>query len=1182
MTKFTGRLSGSLAFINNGIVSTQLVPGAEALQLTGSLNISGSQLTFNGRNVIQEIDNLSNPTSASLGPLNRHTASLNLYTASNNVNISNILGLTSSIPLLNSLTSSYVTSPELANIISSSIQISDLGFIKDFPSDIISSSAQITALGFDINATVPSGTVSSSVQIAELGFITGSSGESIPSGTVSSSAQISSFGFISSSDVPYNGNRLISNTAHPLFNIFNPGTDGTVTDFLDALFYPNTSPVINTGNQVIAEYTANGTNIVTLNATDPEGNSVTFSLDGTYTAGLVTISSGVLKLNAKAISPTFNTADRGDGTLAHPVQITVTDSIGATSTKTIYIHVTPNQAPKFRHPNVGSNIISSFSVSRNENASSGEIAKIYFTDTEADTITIDSTADVNGHFQVAQFSNYVSIRQLTASLDYESITSYNFSVTASDSHYQTGEDNDSFTALPITINVTDNTQPSVNNQTLAGVNESSGNGASAGTITTTDPEGDTVVIKNAVLAGLEIDGSNVSLGTYSGTGHTDPNEDAFDISSNGVVTRKTGVNINSDLINKYIYRVTVTDSYNNGTDTGLISIPISDDTVPIVSGDTTLYVIESAEANDSVYDNANGYSGTTSRFTANQSVNWSVTPSNIFSINSSGYISLTNDLADSSNEGGDQISGTVTATNSFSSVGTKSFIVNVTDNQAPNITFTNTNSNLNTNKAKTGNTLTTISFSDPEGNGIDISSFVFDNNGHTKISATTVNNSTYQVKPLSNLTAGSYTFSATISDVTGFATRTSSHTINIAQADNGTLSQNGTFRIIESGTSGDDIKINSDGRTGTTADVNVSYSPNYGGATVQAFTSSLSYIDVSSTGKLSLGDNLVGSPYAAGDTIATTISYQDQYNNHGSSNVNIAVVANQAPIVTVTEESGLESDNITNGTTVAIVGITDAEADYPITVNLTGTNAGSFNVSSQNGNGTSWKITAKGALTAGTYNFVVNATDSFGKIGTDSATIVVTQSSDYGKVYVYTSTYGSDAGFNANYLGVMGASTVNFDTPPEVTGYTANTSSPFYKFKSGEIGNSTINLAGGKVATLQAEATGQAMLDNVLAAIGSISTSTTGQVIVLFPSGSDMVVPTSIEESFNNAIGGAVPCMNVDGNGFGIESGELHSITLDSSHLGYNEWFVFGRKSQNAIGSNFTIRLVPAGLSLPT
>ena len=97
---------------------------------------------------MQEIDDLTNPTSASLGPLNRHTASIKLYTASNSANINNLLGLTSSIPYLNSLTSSYVTSPEIANVISSSLQISDLGFIKELPLDIISSSAQITALGF--------------------------------------------------------------------------------------------------------------------------------------------------------------------------------------------------------------------------------------------------------------------------------------------------------------------------------------------------------------------------------------------------------------------------------------------------------------------------------------------------------------------------------------------------------------------------------------------------------------------------------------------------------------------------------------------------------------------------------------------------------------------------------------------------------------------------------------------------------------------------------------------------------------------------------------------------------------------------------------------------------------------------------------------------------------------------
>jgi hypothetical protein len=1150
MTKFTGRLSGSLAFINNGIVSTQLVPGAEALQLTGSLNISGSQLTFNGRNVMQEIDDLTNPTSASLGPLNRHTASINLYTASNSANINNLLGLTSSIPYLNSLTSSYVTSPEIANVISSSLQISDLGFIKELPLDIISSSAQITALGFDINATVPSGTVSSSVQIAELGFITGSNyddiqnipsglvsgstqisnlgyitsasaaslgfgggGEIIPSGTVSSSAQISNFGFISSSDVPYDGNRLISNTAHPLFNIFNPGSDGTVTDFLDALFYPNTAPTITTGNQVIEEYTAINSNIVTLAATDPESNSFTFSLDGAYVAGLVTISSGVLKLAVKATASTFNTVDRGDGTLAHPVQIKVIDSIGASATKTIYVHVTPNEAPKFRHPNLGSNIISSYSVSRNENATSNEVTKIYFTDAESDNITINSGSDASGHFDILLFSNYVSIRQITASLDYENITSYNFSVTASDSHYENGDDNNSFTALPITINVTDNTQPSVNNQTLAGVNESSTNGAAAGTITTTDPEGDTVVIKNSVLYGIELDGSAVTLGTYSGTSHSDPNEDAFDISSNGIVTRKTGVNINSDLINSYIYQVTVTDSYNNGTDTGLISIPISDDTVPLVSGDTTLYVIESAVANDSVYDNANGYSGTVSRFTADQSVSWSITPSNVFSINSSGYITLTNDISGSSNVGGSQISGLVTATNSFSSQGTKSFIVNVTDNEAPNITFTNTNSNLNTNKARTGTTLVDISFSDPEGNGIDIDSFSFNDNGNS-ITATTINNSTYQIKPSSNLAAGNYTFSATVSDSTGFASRTSSHTFTIAQAPTGTLSQNGTFRVIESAVTGDDIKINSNGRTGTTADVNVSYSPNYGGATVQAFTSSLAYVDISAAGKLTLGADISGSIYSAGDTLSTTISYQDQYNNHGSTNVNISVVANNIPTVTVSEQSGLESETIANGTLVAQVSISDSEADYPITVNLTGTNASSFTAISQNVNGTSYNIQANSSLAAGTYSFVVEATDSFGKVGTDSASISVAAPAVSWYAYMYEG--GVYATSLANSLTMLGDA--NDDG-------TVDANSTFAAFAGGNVGQGTItHSAHSGLGITKTIAVGSGLglngdranplLSDLNQATGSQNNSS---LVIVFPSGSDFTLP----ETMANSLGGA-------------------------------------------------------------
>ena len=1335
MAKFTSELSGSLAFLQNGVVETQLIPGLEALNLTGSFNITGSQLTFNGRNVMAEIDALSAGSDPEVGTLRLHSASMLAYTASNDVRVEALESKTGSIDQLNAVSSSYFTKEEAANIISSSNQIESLGFNKDglisgsqqlldleFKRDVISGSQQIADLGFITSSNIasyenltgipqgilsssfqlsslgyltastyteivdkPSGIVSSSIQISELGFVTSSNaettalnnftssiqsqvnhinsttgsfltsasaasfgfgsgeGEAIPAGTISSSLQISELGFVTSSEssadisglattgsntfignqivtgsiIPgnitndlgtqsapwqhlyissgsikfispegteissfnnkFDGNRLISNTDHPLFNSFNPGTSSTIVDFLDAIFYPNTAPTISTGNQTIAEYTTNGTSIVTLSGTDAESQAITFSIDDSYTDGYVIVDNGVLKLNQLPSATAFNTTDRGDGVLAHPVIIKATDTVGASTTKTIYIRVTPNQSPVFRHPNVGSNAVSSYSISRNENASAEEVTKIYFTDTESDSITINSGSDLNGHFNITKSSNFVSITQVTASLDYESISQYNMSITASDSHYEDGDDIDSFTAIPITINVTDNTQPTVNNQTLTGVNENSSDGATAGSITATDPEGDTVTFKNARFHSQQLDGVNIATGSYGGTSQSDPTEDAFNISSNGVVTRRAGVYLNSDIINKAIYEVTVTDPYNNGSDKGLISIPIADDTASTISGDTTLYVIESATSGDAIYDNTNGYSGTTSRFTANQTVSWTISPSNDFNINSNGYLTLARNISGSSDVGGDQLSGTVTATNSFGTTTTQAFTVNITDNQAPNITFTNTSANLNTVNARPGNNLVTLTFSDPEGNGLDFNSFNTTLVGD--LSVVESGNSRI-IRANSNLNAGNYSVTASISDDQGFATRTSNHSFTIAQADTGTLTTNGTLYIIESAEDGALIRTNSNGRTGTQGDLGVSYSPNYGSQAVNSFTSSNADIIINNNGNLSLGVHISGSSIVSGDTITSNITFQDQYNNIGSGSITINVVANNAPSVTVSEQSGLESDTV-SGSLASTVSVSDAELDYPITLALSGTDASSFTATSNNVDGTSWNIVANTALSAGTYNLTVTATDAFNKTGTDTASITVAQSADYGLVYVYTSTYGSDAGFAANYLGVMGGATVNSDTPPEVTSYTANTESPFYKFKSGDVGSPSISLAGGGIATLQASGSG-ADLDSVLSGLGTINASTTGQVIIVYPSGSDMTVPVTIQESFNNQDGGAVPAMNVDGNGWGIESGVLHSLELDSAHLGYNEWFVFGRKSQNAIASSFNIRLINANGSLPS
>ena len=1214
-----GFISSAHTDIPEGTISSSLQ--IETLgYITSSVQSDVTGLNTFTSSIEATVQGLLNATSSYAVGSHSDISSINLFTGSIQSKVDNLTlktgSLQNEVDALKASTGSYISSLN-TGILSSSLQVEALGYITaSIQADVtglntFTGSIEASVIGL-LQAT-SSYAVGSHSDITGLNNKTGSYastgsntfiGNQIVSGSIIPGTDTNDLGtatkpwqhiYVSSGSIKFmnndgteqsnfnnqfDGNRVVSNTEHPLFNSYNPGTANTIEDFLEAVFYPNTAPTISTGNQVIAEYEPIGTNLATLAGADAESQAITFTIDSSYTDGYVNIVDGVLKLAVLPTVAAFNTTNRGDDTLAHPVIVRATDTIGAFTLKTIYVTITANAAPQFRETSVGGNVISSFTTSRNENAAPGEITKIYFTDTETDTITITSGSDSGDLFSIIKSDTYVTINQVTGSLDYETNTTHILSITASDQHFSDGDDSNSFVQIPITINVTDNTQPTVNDQTVTGLNENSADNAAAGTITATDPEGDTIVFKNAQPHSMDFEGTNIDIGTYTGTSVSDPSEDPFNISSTGVVTRKPSVFLNSDIINNYKYLVQVTDAYNNGTDDGLITIPISDDQAPVISGETSLYVIESATNGSSVYDNTNGYSGTTSQFTANQSVTWSVTPSSKLAINSSGYITVNYDVSGSSDVGGTQISGVVTATNAFNTPSTQNFTLNVTDNTAPTITFTNTNANLNTNKAKAGNNLVALAFNDSEGNTVDYTSYSASFNGDSLESV--VSGTSRLIRATSPLTAGVYSVTASIADEHGFETRTSSHAFTIAQAQTGTLTNNGTYYIIESAGTGDNISTNSNGRTGTQGDVGVSYSPNYGSQVVQAFTSSNAAIAVNSSGNLSLNLNISGSTTGSGDTITSTIQYQDQYNNHGSSNITINVATNNNPSVTISEQGSLETDSITSGVLTATVSISDTEADYPITLALSGTHASSFTAVSNNSNGTSFNINANSALAAGTYSFTATATDAFGKTGTDTGNVVIAQSADYGKVYVYTSTYGSDAGFGGNYNAVMGASTLNGDTPPQVTAYTGNTASPYYKFKAGAIGDSSISLAGSQSATLQATLSGS-NLDTVLASAGLISAATTGQVIVLFPSGSDMSnLPTSIQETFNSVAGGAVPCLNVDGGGFLIETGALHSIVLDTAHLGYNEWFVFGRRSQNAIGTSFKLRLVAANGSLPT
>ena len=1122
-------------------------------------------------------------SSADLTSLNAFTASnentsLNSYTSSLNagVRLNNLENTTSSfedrftsiesetssidsrLDTIEAATGSYLTS-------SGSVDYSD---ITSLPT-LFSSSEQL-----------PSGIISSS--------------EQLPDGTVSGSSQLtSSYDAryqLSGSSIPFDGNRVVSQEKLPTMftSSFNPGTSGSVVDFLNAIFYPNTEPTITSVNQTIGEYSASGASIFTLEATDPEGQSITFGTASSYTDDLVRVASdGVVTLNALAESSSFNT-DLVGGVHGHTFVATATDTFNSTVSKNITIFVTPNAAPIFRETSVGGNQINSVTASLNENSSDGTLVKrIFFTDAEGDTITIDSSsilpAGGASHFTITKYSTYVDIEQNTGSLDFETYPTYTFSLTASDEHYQNSQDTDSFTVLPVSISVTDNVHPTINNQTLSTINENSNDGDVVGSISATDPESDVITFSQFTLYKLELDNVDVPSGSYGGTSQaTDPHENPFQMNSSGQVTRKTGVFLNSDLINEYQYTVRVRDSFNTASNEAIVTIPISDDTAATLSDNWAAgpYIIESAVSGALIRTNSNGFSGTQADYGSNQSGTFTSSNPAIAINGSNGQLSLALDLSGSTTQSTDTITSTITFTNSFGTTTTDNLTVNVTENSAPDIIFVSS-SILNTNQASASSEeLVSIRFSDVEGDSIDTDSFTFTE--PTGQLTASLSGSSFKVFASSSLSGSTtYEFTASIEDEHHFRTNTESQTITIAQADTGSISTNGTFYIIESAVSGALIRTNSNGRTGTQGDLGVTYSPNYGSQTVQSFTSENPAIAVTDAGNLSLNLDLSGSSTSSGDTITSEITFDDQYGNTGTGTITINVAANQAPEATFTDQSAnFNTDSALSGSTMVSMSISDDESDTPFSASISGSD---LELVFSSADSSSVGIHATSNLTARTHTYSITVFDQFGKSRSyNDRTFTVAQSADYGITYLYRSDYGTDAGLSSNYNAVMGISTVSSDTPPEITAFTANNTSPM-RLISSSLGDATLNLAGGGTATRVAELSGST-LDGILSASQPYTMGNSAeQYIIIAPSGSDMVgIPTSMTDSFGGSTAGEyVMAINADGGGFGAEPSEVHLLDTSGSINGYDKHFVIGRKGHNAAAS-IQLRVIASSGSLPS
>ena len=615
-------------------------------------------------------------------------------------------------------------------------------------------------------------------------------------------------------------------------------------------------------------------------------------------------------------------------------------------------------------------------------------------------------------------------------------------------------------------------------------------------------------------------------------------------------------------------------------------ITIAEADLGTLSTNGTFYVIESAVNGNNIVTNSNGRTGTQGDLGVSYSPNYGsqvvqeFTSSNAFvSVNASGNLSVGTNISGSSETSGDSITSNITWADQHGNVGSGSISVNVTTNNAPTTSSLSTQFE-NTNQATGSVEVLELTISDTESDSMPNAGLTWSSYNSTYFTpSVSTPNMRLNVNNTS-VPSGTYPWEVTLKDEHGFNTRVVSGSLVITQADAGTMSGDTAVYAIESALSGSVLRDATGFENGNAGDVDVSYSPSFGSPIVQSFTSSNAAIAINDTGGLTLAVDLSGSLTQSGDTVSTTITFDDQYGNVGSGSVTLNVFGNQSPVASFTSSSNYESDNAVADSDAGTLVVTDVESNSPFTVTLAGTDGGKFDVS---GSTSPFEIQPTGSLEAGTYSINIVVTDTYSESVTlSNETITVDQSANTGKVYIYYSNYASDGNYSSAYNSVMGASTLNSDTPPEVTAYTANTASPYYKIKT-SVGDSSYSLAGGKTMTLAATISGSDFAEIISASAGNMSWGSAVQTVFVIPSGSSMInVPTSMTDGFGGSTVGEYCLVHyADGTSapLGPSPSVIHTLDVDGTQGGFDKWHVLGA-AINSTATNMRVKGIPSSGSI--
>ncbi len=429
-----------------------------------------------------------------------------------------------------------------------------------------------------------------------------------------------------------------------------------------------------------AEDSLTGINIGTASATDPEGQTVTFSLSGTGSENFSVDSSGNISL--------VNSLDYETAT-SYTLALNASDGVNTTTSELIITVDDVNEAPSL------SNSLAASSFA--ENVSTGTtIATASATDPESQTITYSLSGTGSDKFAVDSAGNIT----LSSALDYETTTSYSLTLTASDGTNSTSN--------TINISVDDVVELSIALASSSiSLSETAASGTSVTTTTTTT------------------DGSATVSYSLSGTG-----SDKFSVSSNGTIT--TAASLDYESTTSYSLTLTATDGTNTVTDS--LTINITDVDLSMSASLASSTQSEGISTGTSI--------ATSSTSNAEGTVTYTLTDAdNKFSINSStGAVTLANAL-DYETKTSHEF--TITATDGVTTT-SETFTLSVSDLKINTLAVTLANSGAAlAESSSSGTTVGSSSITNPESetvsyslSGTGSSNFAVDSSGDITTNAT--------------------------------------------------------------------------------------------------------------------------------------------------------------------------------------------------------------------------------------------------------------------------------------------------------------------------------------------------------------------------------------------------------------------------------------------------------------